>query len=63
MDTVLIPEENQKTFWYQNKTRKEFWYMKSNELFEQIHCGLIKENTKIEVIKNGNVISKIKYIK
>ncbi len=37
--------------------------MKSNELFEQIHCGRIKEGTKIKVIDEltGNCISKIEY--
>lgn len=37
--------------------------MKSNELFEEIHCGRIKEGTKIKVIDEltGNCISKIEY--
>lgn len=37
--------------------------MKSNELFEQIHSGKIKEGTKIKVIDEltGNCISKIEY--
>ena len=37
--------------------------MKANELFEQIHSGQIKDNTKIKVIDEltGNCISKIEY--
>lgn len=37
--------------------------MKSNELFEQIHSGQIKDNTKISVINEltGNCITEIEY--
>ena len=37
--------------------------MKSNELFEQIHSGQIKDNTKISVINEltGNHITEIEY--
>ena len=37
--------------------------MKSNELFEQIHSGQIKDNTKISVINKltGNCITEIEY--
>ena len=36
--------------------------MKSNELFEQIHAGTIKDNSTIKVMtEEGQVITKIKY--
>ena len=36
--------------------------MKSNELFEQIHAGIIKDNSTIKVMtEEGQVITKIKY--
>ena len=37
--------------------------MKSNELFEEIHCGRIKEGTKINVINGltGNILTQIEY--
>ena len=36
--------------------------MKSNELFEQIHTGIIKDNSTIKVMtEEGQVITKIKY--
>ena len=37
--------------------------MKSNELFEQIHAGQIKDNTKIKVINEltGDILTVIKY--
>ena len=36
--------------------------MKSNELFEQIHAGIIKDNSIIKVMtEEGQVITKIKY--
>ena len=37
--------------------------MKSNELFEEIHCGRIKEGTKINVINSltGDVLTQIEY--
>ncbi len=42
---------------------KEGRKMKSNELFEQIHSGQIKDNTKISVINEltGNCITEIEY--
>lgn len=37
--------------------------MKSNELFEEIHCGRIKEGTKINVINSltENILTQIEY--
>ena len=36
--------------------------MKSNELFEEIHAGIIKDNSTIKVMtEEGQVITKIKY--
>ena len=37
--------------------------MKSNELFEEIHCGTIKDGTKINVVNEftGDVLTTIEY--
>ena len=37
--------------------------MKSNELFEEIHCGRIKEGTKINVVNSltENILTQIEY--